>query len=162
MKFTVKHQPLSLILVLAMVFSMMPTPVFAADSTALADHIVINQAYGCGGNSGAAYKNDFVELYNPTDSDISLDGWSIQYAAKDKSSYSVTALSGSIKAKGYYLLQLKAGNGGTLNLPTPDATGSTNMSATDFKLALVSSTTAISSKSDSGVVDFLGTGAATE
>src|SRR5207249_4835668 len=29
------------------------------------NHIVISQVYGGGGNSGAAYKNDFIELFNP-------------------------------------------------------------------------------------------------
>src|SRR6185295_17028053 len=30
------------------------------------DHIVISQIYGGGGNSGATFTNDYVELYNPT------------------------------------------------------------------------------------------------
>src|SRR5204863_6052271 len=34
------------------------------------DHIVISQIYGGGGNSGATFKNDFVELYNPTASPV--------------------------------------------------------------------------------------------
>src|SRR5205085_6104119 len=29
-------------------------------------HVVISQVYGGGGNSGATYQNDFVELYNPS------------------------------------------------------------------------------------------------
>ena len=28
--------------------------------------MVISEVYGGGGNSGAVYKNDYVELYNPT------------------------------------------------------------------------------------------------
>ncbi len=32
-----------------------------------------------GGSAGAAFKNKFVELYNPTDAAIPLDGTSVQY-----------------------------------------------------------------------------------
>ena len=39
-----------------------------------ADHIVISQVYGGGGNSwGTLYNNDFIELYNPTDQPVDLD-----------------------------------------------------------------------------------------
>ena len=31
-----------------------------------------------GGNSGATYRSDYVELYNPTASPISMTGWSLQ------------------------------------------------------------------------------------
>ena len=43
--------------------------------------LVIKEVYGGGGNSGAPYNADFVELYNPTASPISVDGYSIQYRA---------------------------------------------------------------------------------
>ena len=41
--------------------------------------LVISEAYGGGGNSGATYNNDFIELYNPTCAAISVNGWSVQY-----------------------------------------------------------------------------------
>lgn len=34
------------------------------------DHVVISEAYGGGGNSGSKYKSDFIELYNPSESDV--------------------------------------------------------------------------------------------
>ena len=43
--------------------------------------LVIHEVYGGGGNTGATYLNDFVELYNPTASPISLSGKSLQYRA---------------------------------------------------------------------------------
>src|SRR5437764_1667938 len=43
--------------------------------------LVISQVYGGGGNSGAPWHNDFVELFNPTDASVSFSGWSIQYAS---------------------------------------------------------------------------------
>ena len=43
------------------------------------DEIVINEVYVNGGSAGATYLNKFVELYNPTDHAISVNGWSVQY-----------------------------------------------------------------------------------
>ena len=153
MKHSKTSRLLSVVLAMLMVFGMFPVTAFAADT---ADHVVINQAYGGGGNSGAEYKYDFVELYNPTGSDVSLDGWSVQYASKTGTFNNVTALSGTIKAGGYYLIQMAAGSGGTKDLPTPDATGTASMSAKEFKLALASNTDKVSGKDDEDVVDFLG------
>ena len=41
--------------------------------------LVISEVYGGGGNAGATYTHDFVELYNPTANPIAVDGWSVQY-----------------------------------------------------------------------------------
>lgn len=43
--------------------------------------VVINEAYVNGGSAGAPFKNKFVELYNPTDAAVSLEGWSSSAAA---------------------------------------------------------------------------------
>ena len=43
--------------------------------------VVISQVYGGGGNAGATYTNDFIELYNQTGTAVDLTGWSVQYAA---------------------------------------------------------------------------------
>ncbi len=86
--------------------------------------VVINEAYLSGGSSGAAFKNKFVELYNGSDAPVSLEGWSVQYrsATATGAPSSVAALTGSIPAKGYYLL--KGGSNGTAgaDLPVADAT----------------------------------------
>src|SRR5689334_15020643 len=37
--------------------------------------VVVSQVYGGGGNMGATYTNDFVELFNRGSSDVSLNGW---------------------------------------------------------------------------------------
>ncbi|MCL1841495.1 MAG: lamin tail domain-containing protein, partial [Propionibacteriaceae bacterium] len=50
---------------------------FASD--AWTGGVIINEVYGGGGNSGAAFNQDFIELYNPTDAAIDLSGWSLQY-----------------------------------------------------------------------------------
>ena len=106
--------------------------------------VVINEVYGGGGNSGSTYKNDFIELYNNGASAIDLTGWSVQYASATGTSWTVTTLSGSIPAHGYYLIQEAQGAGGTVDLPTPDATGTIAMSGTAGKIALVNNNTALS------------------
>src|SRR5690242_1741167 len=108
----------------------------AAPAEAASPDVVISQVYGGGGNSGATYTNDFVELYNRGPSTVDLSGWSVQYASAAGTAYQVTALSGGIAAGAHYLVQEAAGTGGTAALPAPDATGSINLSATNGKVAL--------------------------
>ncbi|HMH23903.1 MAG TPA: choice-of-anchor J domain-containing protein [Puia sp.] len=89
-----------------------------------AANIVVNQVYGGGGNSGSFYKNDFIELYNNESVPVNLTGWSVQYtSAAGHGTWGVTALSGTVPAKSFYLIQEAAGTtqgGGTAPLPTPD------------------------------------------
>src|SRR4051812_5850515 len=72
---------------------------------AASPNIVISQIYGGGGNSGATYKNDFIELYNRSASPVTVTGWSVQYASSAGTSWQVTNLSGTIQPGGYYLIQ---------------------------------------------------------
>ncbi len=122
--------------------------------------VVISQIYGGGGNSGATYTHDFIELYNPGSSAVDISGWSVQYASAAGSTWQVTPLSGSVAPGGYYLIQQAQGSGGTTPLPTPDAIGAIAMSATAGKVALVDSTTALSGACPTGeaIVDFVGFG----
>ncbi len=106
--------------------------------------IVISQLYGGGGNSGAQFTHDFVELFNRSASAVSVTGWTVQYASATGNSWAAASLSGTIPAGGYYLVQLAAGSGTAAALPTPDATGSMNMSGTSGKVALVSNQTLLS------------------
>ena len=134
-------------------------------SAASAD-VAISQVYGGGGNAGATFTNDFVELRNTSAAPVDLTGWSVQYASAAGTSYQVTALSGSIPAGGHYLVQEAAGAGGTTPLPTPDATGSIAMAAASGKVALVTTATALACGADcdtaAGVRDFVGYGAAND
>jgi len=130
-------------------------------ASAASTTLVISQVYGGGGNSGATYKNDFIEILNISASPVSLAGYSVQYAsaAGTFSSSLLTALpSFTLQPGQYFLIQEAAGTGGTASLPAPDATGSINLSATAGKVALVNGTTAISSCSASNVVDLVGYG----
>ncbi len=130
--------------------------------------VVINEAYLSGGSDGAAYKNKFVELYNSSDAPVSLDGWSVQYrsAAATAAPSGVAALTGSIPAKGHYLIQGASNNGGAAgaDLPAADlvATG-INPSGGAGTLILAKQRTAValgtgSQVEPAGVADLLGYG----
>jgi uncharacterized protein len=122
--------------------------------------VVISQVYGGGGNSGATFKNDFIEVFNAGSTTVSLSGWSVQYASATGTSWQVTNLSGTLAPGQYFLVQEAQGAGGNTALPTPNATGNISMSATSGKVALVSSTTALSGGCPVGgnIVDFVGYG----
>lgn len=136
-------------------------------SPAVSSGVVISQIYGGGGNSGATFRNDFIELFNLGNTTVDVSQWSVQYASPSGSSWQVTNLcSGgstcSIAPGHYYLVQEAQGASGSTNLPTPDAVGSISMSATVAKIALVNNTTALSSGCPLGgsVIDFIGYGSA--
>jgi sulfur transfer complex TusBCD TusB component (DsrH family) len=126
-------------------------------------HLVISQVYGGGGNSGATYTNDFIEIFNPTGSAISLSGLSVQYnGATATGAYSVTALTGTIGAGKYYLIQEASGGAIGSPLPSPNATGTINLAAGAGKVALATTTTPFSGTTclalTSSVIDFVGYG----
>jgi hypothetical protein len=140
-----------------LLLSLAAAPPAAAQDPAPA--IVVSQVYGGGGNSGALYTHDFVELFNAGDQPAPLAGWSVQYASAAGSTWQVTALSGSLAPGQYYLVQQAAGAGGSQPLPAPDATGSTAMSASNGKVALVSATTPLTGSCPAaGAVDLVGYG----
>lgn len=149
-----------LMIVLLMMSTILPSKFMIKAHAEQANHVVISQIYGGGGNIGAPYKNDFIELYNPTDQDVSLDGWSVQYASSTGASWGVTKLSGTIKAHGYYLIQEAAGTNEAAALPTPDAIGTSAMSGTAGKVVLLDTTTPATGTTPANAIDFVGFGSA--
>ncbi len=135
----------------------------ASPAQALSSGVVISQVYGGGGNTGAAYKNDYIELFNRGTSAVSLAGWSVQYySATGTGTWTgKTDLTGTIQPGQYFLVQEAAGTGGTLSLPAPDATGSIAMSGSTGKVALVNNTTYLNGACPTaGIVDLVGYGTA--
>ncbi|SDT82187.1 hypothetical protein SAMN05216371_7018 [Streptomyces sp. TLI_053] len=134
----------------------------AGTAQAVSPDLVISQVYGGGGNSGAPYTNDFVELYNRGTTPVSLTGWTVQYASAAGSSWSKTTLSGTVAPGKYYLVQEAAGAGAGAALPTPDATGTIAMGANAGKVALVTNSTALTCATgcagQPGVKDLVGYG----
>jgi predicted extracellular nuclease len=137
-------------------------PLLLLATAPLDAQVVISQVYGGGGNSGATLKNDFIEIFNRGTAAVNVTGWSVQYAASTGTSWQATALTGTIGAGRYLLVQEAAGAAGTVDLPAPDIIGVINMSATTAKVALVNTATELSGAcpTDASIQDFLGYGTA--
>jgi 5'-nucleotidase len=137
-------------------------PAFAVEvspAAAGSSPVIINEAYLSGGSAGAAFKNKFVELYNTSDAAVALDGWSIQYrsATGAAAPTGVGALSGSIPAKGYYLIKGSA-NGGTAavgaELPAADVTATGfNPSGTTGTIVLAKQAAAVTGLATGSVIE---------
>jgi hypothetical protein len=131
--------------------------------------IVVRELYASGGNSGASYANDYVELFNRGAATVALDGWTLQYASAASATWQTTALTGSIPAGGSYLVQLASGGVNGSALPAADATGTSNLAATGGKVAIVNGATALSCgasagscSSSSSIEDLVGYGGAAD
>ncbi|MDQ3404848.1 MAG: hypothetical protein M3548_15910 [Actinomycetota bacterium] len=149
------------------VSSVLAAPIAAATPSPDA---LLAEVYGGGGNNGATLTSDFIELANASAAPLALDGWSVQYlpaSANPSSPWQVTPLSGGLPGGGRYLIGEAKGAGGTVELPTPDATGTIAMSATGGTIALVTTTTALTCKTaadcaaDTRVRDLVGYGTST-
>ena len=126
--------------------------VLASPASAVSPDIVISQVYGGGGNAGATYTNDFIELYNRGTAAVDVSGWSVQYASSAGTTWSVTALLGHHRRPARTTsCRRPPARAATTPLPTPDATGSIAMSATSGKVALVTSATALTCGADCDV-----------
>ena len=137
-------------------------------SQALSSGIVISQIYANGGSSGALYRNDFIELFNRGNTPIDVAGWSVQYAVGNgaqSSTWAVTpicATSCIIPPHTYFLVQQASSGAIGALLPTPDATGTIDLSSNNGKVALVNNTTSLTGGTGcpfpASVVDFVGYG----
>ncbi|MDQ0850637.1 5'-nucleotidase [Arthrobacter sp. B3I9] len=129
-----KHIPWKTALGTALSVGLIAAPLAAVPALAMevspatgTSQVIINEAYLSGGSAGAAFKNKFVELYNTSDAPVSLDGWSLQYRSATSSAAPSFAapLTGSIPAKGYYLIKGGANGGAAAvgaELPAADLT----------------------------------------
>lgn len=151
------QRPLSMLLAIVMLLSIIVpfSPVKVAEASPRHDQVVISQVYGGGGNSGASFTHDFIELFNPTSNPVDLTGWKVRYAsaAGDFSSSNTTSLSGIIKPYSYLLIQQSGGTTGSF-LPTPDVQGKLSMGGSNGKVDLVNAA--------GDRIDFIGYGSASE
>ena len=161
-----RRQLIAVTLVAALLAVLFPTrfaPIMPT-AQAVSTTIVISQVYGgagCGTAGCSTYKNDYIELFNRGTSAVSLNGWSVQYAAATGTAWQTTPLTNVTLQPGqYYLVAEGAGANGVNNIPTPDATGTIAMSGTAAKVALVNTTTALSGSCPTGaqIVDLVGYG----
>src|SRR5207248_10336018 len=123
-----RNRLLALVVLVSMVVTLVP---LSRSAEALSTSVVISQVYGGGGNSGAQFTNDFVELFNRGGASIDLSSWSVQYASPTgtgnfgSSANLITPLAGRL-APGHYLLIQEAGGGtAAAAVPAPALTGAT-------------------------------------
>jgi len=127
------------------------------------DHVVISQVYGGGGNGGATFRNDYVELYNPSTTTFDLGGWSIQYGSASGTTWQLQPLGGPIQPGEYYLISLGSNGAIGAALPAANVLGDLNLSGTSGKVALVNNLEALPSAcpigdATAGIVDLVGYG----
>jgi hypothetical protein len=154
-----------LLLALGVAGALLAAP-FANGATS---NLVVSQVFGAGGNAGASYTNDFVELLNRGTTAVDLTGWTVQYAPASSTSWQTTALAGSVGPGRYYLVQLASTAPVGSPLPAADATGTTNLASTGGKIALVRDATALTCGAVAGscasaplIEDLVGYGSATD
>jgi hypothetical protein len=131
--------------------------------------VVVSQIYGGGGNAGATFHNDYVELFNAGSGAVDLSGWTVQYATAAGTSWQTTTLSGAIAPGRYYLVQLASNADVGAPLPAADATGTSNLGGTSGKIALARGATALTCGASAGscsadplVEDLVGYGSASD
>ena len=73
-----QRRSLTLPLFAAVVVTLLPLSRPAAAASA---DLVISQIYGGGGNTGAPFQNDYIEIFNRGVSTVGLAGLSLQYAS---------------------------------------------------------------------------------
>ncbi|MBP6837342.1 MAG: tandem-95 repeat protein [Kofleriaceae bacterium] len=132
-------------------------------SAPCATDLVISQIYAGGGNSGALFNNDFIELHNPTPAPIDLTGYAVQFTSATGTTWAAQALPAvSLPAGGYYLIQEAAGTGTPGPLPTPDFVPAPPfaMGAASGKVALTRTTVALAGAcpTSAAIVDLVGYG----
>jgi hypothetical protein len=135
------------------------------NASPVADHVVIAEIYGGGGNSGATFQNDYVILFNPTNADVSLSGYSLQYASSSGnfSSANKVDLNGSVISRQYFAIMLAGGaNGDALPFTANITNTAVNVAAANGKIALVENQDVITNINDPDVIDFVGYGTGNE
>jgi hypothetical protein len=157
---------MSRVLLLAFLAALLLFPIAAR---AGASDVVVSQIYGGGGNAGAIFRNDYVEIFNAGSAAVDLSAWTVQYATAAGTTWQTTALSGTIAPGRYYLIQLASNADVGAALPPADATGTSNLGGTSGKIALVRGAAALTCGASAGscsadplVEDFVGYGSASD
>lgn len=143
-------------------FALVTGQVWASSST-----VVISQVYTAGGNSGATYNADYVEIFNLSNAPVSLNGYALQYfsaTASSTSSPAVSALPAGVTLQPGQRFLIEATPSTTSGIATANAAdyiaSNLAMGASAGRIYLTSSTTALSNANGcpTNYVDFVGYG----
>jgi len=159
---------LVLVPMLALALGLAGLPAFTPATRAASTDIVISQVYGGGGNTGAQYTTDFIELFNRDTAPVDVSTWSVQYGSAAGAFSGLTRLTGVIQPGHYYLVSQATGPSGAALPPADTANTGVNLSATNGKVALVTNQTLLTCGATAGncfpnaaIEDFVGFGSAT-
>ncbi len=155
----------------------MPAPPAARFRTARRRVSSISQIYGGGGNAGATYTHDYIEIFNRGTTSVSLGGKSLQYASAAGTGNLGSATDQrtelpdvSVPPGGYFLVrEVRKGAGGTTAVPA-DLIDPTPipMSGTAGKVALANgidplgcntAASCAANGNDTRIIDLIGYGA---
>src|SRR5215212_3406715 len=160
------HRRLTLLTLIVLVVPVLVSLLPPAPAHAPGSDVVISQVYAGGQSGTAPIRSDYIELFNPGTNPVPVDGWSVQYASREGTTWRRALLTGTIPPGGFFLVQGVSGEAGAA-LPTPDATGGLALAAGNGRLALVRTTSLLTCGADPGcatgpdVVDFVGYGPGT-
>ncbi len=127
----------------------LPSEETEAVTELLNDHVIINQVYGGGNNDTTPVSHSFIELYNPTDAEIDLNGYSVGYLSNGKNGKAEEevklALDGAkIPSHHSYLIQCEPQDAATftgfLNIETSDKTWEQIIDNKQYRIVLYQGT----------------------
>ncbi|MBC8486038.1 MAG: PQQ-binding-like beta-propeller repeat protein, partial [Bacteroidetes bacterium] len=123
---------------------------------AKADNLVISEIQ----IKGNLASDEFIELYNPTDQNIDLSNWSIQYRGSESASFNKkNFVNGNIiPANGYFLIVNNSYDG---HMVADISHNSFQMSATGGSIFLVNNQIELTDVNDNSVIDKLSYGSGT-
>lgn len=127
--------------------------------------LLIYQVYGTGGKTDSAINRTYIELYNNSNEDLVLKGYSIQYMSESESSWNIIELTGTINAYSSFLILGTKTNTegvyGTLEDDDADMVATFELSNDGFAVCLLSNTISLETvnpfESDvEGYIDMIG------
>gem|GEM_PF-990986 len=155
----IKHFTLVCIATLTVLALFAPS-ILIKSTRAVSSNVVISEIQTNGDGTSAA-DDEFIELYNPTNSSVAIGSWSIQVRGGASSTFTKRNFpsGASIPAHGYYLIVTSSGYNGSTSGDLSQ--GTFTLSATGATVALVNGQTTLSTGTESSIVDKVAYGTGT-
>jgi hypothetical protein len=139
-------------------------------ASSLPAQVVISQVFASGGDTGAAYQRDFIELFNQSYEPVTLTAWAVQYAAPTAVSGNYTrnniAANTVIPGRSYLLLTRTTAGANGAALAGDQVIVTANYLIAGGKVALTNNQTTLVNGAGgvptvtTAIVDYLGWGTA--